>query len=1025
MLNLICGASGTGKTAKLIDCIRRDIEHHTRCYLLIPEQQAYTSELELPASLPKNAGLYFEVVNFSGLADDVFREYGGVTGRSVDSALSSLLMWDTLRTVSPLLRCYGRSAKGDNALSALMLGTVAELRSAGITSEDLERAASSPSLDSRLQDKLSDLALIDAAYHARLEEVFGQDPADKLQKAARILASHAFFENANIYIDSFTSFTSPEYDVIEALLRQAKGVTVTLCTDSVHSHLPHFESVSETAQRLTGIAARVGCDTKKQILAPIHGQKPKELEILDSNIWNFSVKRESLPVIAPSDRGSVRCIRCANLYEEAEAAALHIAELVMSGMRYRDIAVVVRDTENYRGVLDAALERHGIPYFLSDRAELSSKPLSRLILCALRAAAHNYRQSDVLALLKTGLCGVELSDGAMFEEYCETWHISGRRFTERLWSMNPDGLTGDVSPRGKIILEKANLVRAHLIPPLERLGAELRGARTLGEMCHALYNYLLSIDLPARLSDVAGRELQLGRKREAAETVRLYSALTDMLSKLCRLLPDTKMNADEFISALNILFSNSDLGSIPSLTDCVMIGSAATLRVENIRASLLLGLCEGEFPASVSEDGVFTDKDKELLEGLDLNFRSKRKLRNSEELFYVYRALTKPTERLFLSTVARQTDGSARTPSLAFHRACFLLDLQAEEFDTQKIAVAEGLEARVLNAAPLTAPPAESPVTLRLSQTRLKSFVLCPYRHYASYILGLREPADSTPKYADDGTFLHYIFENFLHASLGEDGKLRLPQEHEIEPLADRIIEQYIATLFPYSPPEDHRLMHLFARLRRLALLMLRDILEEIGSGLFVPTDFERAIGRHEEHSLPPVTLTLKDGSTVLLTGKIDRVDVYEKDGRMYVRVVDYKTGEHLFSTSDVQTGMDIQLVLYLFAYLSAEPRAEAFGAQYIYIKTEKGASSVRRSGFYLDDEELKNAANPTKNAAYSKGLKKQTAEEIRTLSEDMCRTVSEIAERMLAGDAQKTPSSEACKFCPIADSCDKAQREE
>ncbi len=1025
MLNLIYGPSGSGKTEKIIQSIRRDIESRTRCFLLIPEQQAYTSERDLSEALPSNAGLYFEVVHFSGLADDVFHEYGGVTARSADPALSALLMWDTLRTLSPQLLRYGRGNAKDSTLTSLMLGAVEELRSSGIDVEALEAASKNDALDPHLRAKLSDVALIDAVYHARLEEVFGEDPADKLQKMAKLLRAHAFFKDANIYVDSFTSFTSPEYDVIEALLSQGANLTVTLCADAPRSALPHFEVINETSSRLASIAARVLCPVTRQTLTAAPSQKPRALALLCDGIWDFSIKQESLPKIDESEQENVRCVKCANLYEEAEVAALHVLELVMSGMKYRDIAVVVRDTENYRGVLDAAFERHHIPFFLSERTDLSSKPLSRLVLCSLRAAAHGYRQSDVLSLLKTGLCGIELPDAAMFEEYCETWHISGRRFTDTLWSMNPDGLTDQTSPRAKIILERANHVRALLIPPLERLGAQLRSADTVKEMCRALYGYLLDVNVPARLSERAESELSSGQKREAGESVRLYSLLSDLLASLARTLPDTKMNADEFISVLSLLFSHSDLGSIPPSNDCVVIGSAATLRVENVRASLLLGLCEGEFPAAVTDEGLFTDRDKEALEALDLSFRSGQRIKSSEEMFYVYRALSKPRERLFLSCVRAETDGSARTPSLAFRRACLLLGMKESEPNMQRIEEAAASSQTDDTAPPLSAPPFDSPTTLRLSQTRIKSFVLCPYRHYASYILGLREPVDSTPSYADDGTFLHYVFENLLVSCRTENGTLCLPSEEELEALTDRIIDAYVASLFPYAPPTDHRLLHLFARLRRLALLMLRHVLAEITGSSFVPTDFEKPIGRYGEHALPPVTLTLKDGSEVLLTGKIDRVDIYERDGKRYVRVVDYKTGEHIFSPEDVRSGMDIQLILYLSAYLSSDPRAEAFGAEYLYIKTEKGTSAVKKSGFYLDDEELKAAAGSAGDTSCLTGLKPFSKEEIDFLRTEMSQTVCDIAARMIAGEAQKTPSKEACGFCPIKPHCDKAYRKE
>ena len=219
----------------------------------------------------------------------------------------------------------------------------------------------------------------------------------------------------------------------------------------------------------------------------------------------------------------------------------------------------------------------------------------------------------------------------------------------------------------------------------------------------------------------------------------------------------------------------------------------------------------------------------------------------------------------------------------------------------------------------------------------------------------------------------------------------------------------------------DSRLLHLFARLGKLALTMLNDILNEIRTSLFVPTRFEAGIGLPEEQSLPPVTLTLKNGSSVLLSGKIDRVDMYDDGDAIYLRVVDYKSGKHTFSLDDVRSGMDIQLIVYLFALLAADPRARAYGGQYLYANTENGVTDIRRSGFYLNEEGISRAADSSEGSIYTKKLIPQSAEEIKELHAEMQATVCEIAERILAGEARKTPSEKACTFCPIRTHCDRA----
>jgi len=936
-------------------------------------------------------------------------------------------MWDTLRKNFDLLKQYGGEKPIDAAMTSLMLSTVAELRASGISSDDLDRAAMSEETDKRFSDKLSDISLINAYYHARLEEVFKGDPADKLERFAKLLKQHAFFERCNVYIDSFTSFTSPEYEIITAMLKQAECVTVTLCADSPRSSLPHFSSIMNTKMRLEDCARQAGCRIETTAPPQRHNGKPLELQALSEDLWNFSVKETNRKKIPDDQRGAVRILAATNIYEEAEAAALYICEQVQGGMRYRDIAIIVRDAEVYRGVLDAALERYGIPYFLSERTELSSKPLSRLLICALRAASNGFRATDVVALLKTGLCGIDTRDAAMFEEYCETWHITGKRFCDcdTPWSMNPDGLTTKTSERGEQILRAANEVRLALIPRLEQLSLALASAKVMEEYCEALYNYLLAIDLPTRLADLAEDELSLEQRREASETMRLYQTLTELLATLCRLLPETPVTTPEFITALTLLLSNTDLGSVPSVQDCVVIGSASTLRVENVRASLLLGLCEGEFPAAVSDDSIFTDSEKVFLEGFapGCRFATHTALRNSEELFFVYRAIAKPTERMLLSTVKKQTDGSARTPSLAFNRTLFLLGLtEPEEFDATEVLAARMQAAPTKRLSEITAPPTVDPISFSLSQSRISTFVKCPYLHYVKYVLKLRDPKDSTPTYADDGTFLHYVFENFLKQSLDENNRLVMPSEEEIEPLADRIIDEYVKEFFHGSADWlSDRILHQLARLRRLALLMLRDILAEIRESNFEPVAFEKGIGAHSPDSLPAVSLQLKNGSVVRLTGTIDRIDVCEIDGERFVRVVDYKTGEHVFSPEDVASGSDIQLVLYLHAYLSSYEKEHAYGAQYIYGKNEEGVPTIQRSGFYLGDDAVNAVAVPEKKLKSTKKMREQSAEDILALRDTMKATVTTIAERMLAGEARKTPSEDACKYCILKENCDQA----
>ena len=262
-----------------------------------------------------------------------------------------------------------------------------------------------------------------------------------------------------------------------------------------------------------------------------------------------------------------------------------------------------------------------------------------------------------------------------------------------------------------------------------------------------------------------------------------------------------------------------------------------------------------------------------------------------------------------------------------------------------------------------------------------------------------------------------------MRASLQSDGTLSLPLDDQIEAIADEILSDYLSEVCPL-PPElmNSRLLHLFARLRKLAIRMLRDILGELRASLFVPSRFEEEIGSYDPNGIPPFTIPLQNGNKIVLTGKIDRIDYFKKDDKTYFRIVDYKAGEHLFSLKDVKTGMEIQLVLYLFSVLASNPdNLVAAGAQYLFAANQNGHPEVQRSGFLLNEPEIRIAADSSEGQVYTHKLIAQSAEEICTLAEEMTEAVTAVAHRILAGEAQKTPSEDACRFCPVRLHCDKA----
>lgn len=1063
MLTYLFGRPGTGKTFEILQRIRADLQCGTgEVFLILPEQQLYSAEASILPGLPPEAGRRLSVLSFSRLADVAADRFGGRTFGRLTRASRTLLMWRTLRELRGLLSSGGHAPDGDASLCRLMLSATDELSQNAVSPASLERAARQLPADSPLVHKLLDLSLVSAAYSGLLTELCGDDPADRLLRTATVLSREGFFAGSTVYLDSFTSFTAQEYAILEVMLTQASEVTVSLCLNGRNDSDAHMDSLRSTVRHIDRQCERLGVRVAEKTLSELHRTTAPELRILERDLWRLGLSKDARQTVPEQERGAVRLISAPNLYEEAHAAALHMGELRNEGIPYGKIAVVVRDVSAWRGVLDAALETAHIPFFLSDRTGLSDRPAVRLLLLALRCIRRGYQTADVVSLAKTGLCGIALSELDAFAEYVDTWSIRGKRMKELTtdWSMNPDGYTTEMSSRGREILAAANRVRRRLIQPLTELETALAVADRPVEQCRALFAYLSALGVKDTLAGSAETLLALGKTQEAGETVRLWGLLTGALADISTLLPEDggALSADELAAALELYFTETDMGSVPARQDCVTVGSAATLRVEDMEAVLVLGLCAGEFPQPVADTGLLTEQDKETLETFGIELDSRAARQTSEELLYIWRAMTKPSRTLLLFTHTAALDGSAQAPSLAYERVRFLLPY------LQPIRFSEALlESETATYRPPVVDTLPHPVLrqslgeeLWLSHTALQSYARCPYSFFGSRVLKLREPVDAKLDAVNAGLFLHHVLEVFLRQALDDTHRLRHLTEEETVEAADRIMQAYIQDLCG-DMAENGRLLHLFARLRAIALMLVRSIQAELEQGSFQVAGLEwDTHGRHEGDPSPleipleaayesplPDPLHPTSGARILMGGVIDRVDVFRSGSTVYIRVIDYKSSEHTFSEEKAFRDMNIQLLLYLFTlcaprnrYLFADedgclPEA-VLPAEVLYLspsEQENGSLLPCRSGLILNSEEVLRAASADLLPEYLPGVKTAkdgsltgaalcTPTHMTELEESLLELVREVGNALYAGKADRTPGAEACRFCGMRGTC-------
>ncbi|MBQ8510845.1 MAG: PD-(D/E)XK nuclease family protein [Clostridia bacterium] len=1094
MLHFIYGRAGSGKTPLVCQRASESLAAGRRTFLLVPEQQAVDAEQRMADLLGDRPQLGLEVLNFKRLCNRLFREYGGLSYNYITKSGRSLLMWQALNELAPMLRRWTPGQR-DLSMVQTLLSAVSECKAYCVTPQALEASmkklgGSQPAL----ADKLSDLSLIYANYIALVRES-RDDASDDLTKAAALLQNHSFFAGSDVYLDSYNGFTPQEFALIGQIMAQAENVTIALCHDNSSDEL--FVNLLDTTARIKRIAARIGCPFDETLLRGNHRAKHDDLRFLEQNLWSLNLRREDGFNEIP---GHISLIECPNLFAECEAVAIDISRRVREGASWRDFTITTRGLERYDGIIDVMLEKYGIPHFLSRRTDITAKPLIKLILAALSMPASGIRTADMISYLKTGLLPLDGDEILAVENYAEAWSVRGGMwFVE--WRMNPLGFTAEMTEKSAAELTRLNEIRARIAAPLHKFHEALASAKTVRSFSEALYAFLLALEIPAKLTAQA-EALRHENPAEADELAQLWSLLIDALDKLCATVPSLECDVELYVKLLHLLFANIDIGRIPSTIDEVTVGDASLLRATG-RHVYVLGVNEGIFPLAPSGDSIFSDDERAALASVGLELAGGGDYRAADERFTFYRALSSATDSVTLLWSRADLSGHSMKPSLGVTRLrslfpklatldfgslpaserlhpATLMELLAETSGTplgealrRYAAEDSNLSARL---AKLDIPLTQGDVQLNaetsrliaggdlaLTQSRLDAYVLCHFSYFCKYVLKLNENKPARFDAADIGTFVHHILEMFV--ARAEPGELT---DEALDRMVEEIVSSYMTDICRISPEfTGSRLNHLFARLKRSSRLLCRNLADEFSQSSFTPAFFELPIrfSAPDEAAVDPLEIDLHDGSSAYIYGIADRVDTLTKDGKFYVRVVDYKTGSKDFSMEDIALGLDLQMLLYLFSLwkngskpgsaLHVPEGSEILPAGVLYFpahvptvtldaeaspdEVERMVSDkLSRRGLLLDDGDVLRAMERElsgrylpikvkKDGSFSKSDALRSLEDFGGLLHSIEDTVREIGLEIKRGNASarpmRTKAHDACKYCKMKPICRKSDR--
>ena len=1054
MLKLLIGTDWIVNRNRVLQAISDDVAgKQGGRILMVPELISHDTERRLCAIAGDSTSRFAEVLSFTRLARRVADAVGHAAVSCMDNGGRVVAMASAVRQLSSRLKAYASVETKPEFLTA-MIDAVDEFKRCCISAADLK--AASKQAEGSLAQKLEELSLILESYDAICQN--GKcDPRDQMTWMLEQLEDSDFAEKHVFYIDGFPDFTRQHMAILEHMICHASMVTVSLNCDCVGSDQLSFEKAGDTARQLKRIAQKHGIECSVEVVA----ERQDHLKLIRGRLFQGNTNVQVQP--------SCLCVyQTGSVYQEANAAAKRVLDLVRSGCRYRDIGIVCGDMASYKTTLETVFDRCHIPAYLAGTEQILDKMVINTVLAALDTAFGGFEKQNVMRYLKSPLSPLSLPACDRMENYAILWGIDGKKWTEE-WSYHPSGLGAEWTVYAEEKLRKLNEDRKTALDPLVRLRDSFKRASRLGDQVRGLYEFFEDIGLRKRLEQMASTFDRDGDNRNAQILNQLWEILLGALEQLYDVLGHSIWDEETFTRLLKILLSQYDVGTIPTVLDSVMIGPVSAMRCQQVKHLIVIGAAEGVLPGYAGSSGILTDQERTALRTMGVPLTGGAMEGVQTEFAEIYGVFCGAEESVTVSCPSGQ-------PSMLYRRLADMVSSEdAPEYElaepssdeveagaylarfgaaeiAEKIGVGDAYRS-VLNAAGYDIDTVSKEGVdllygdrITLSASQVDKFADCKFHYFLRYGLRVRELKQATVDPAEFGTYVHDVLEHTAD-EIQKMGGFRCVSEEETLQIARKHSDAYIEEHF--SQIDAERANYLFNRNKLELELIVRELWDELRSIRFAPVGVEVSFGEGEQY--PPIDCST-DTMQAEMGGYIDRVDRWFDGKHNYFRVVDYKTGKKELDYCDIFNGIGLQMLIYLFALeqensemLGENPipaGVQYFPARVPYI-TQQGKMSEEeirkdrhkyweRKGLLLLDEDVLEAME-SEDAPYRMPYKRRKdgsidgdvagAKEFAMLKEYVFKLLRSMVDEIGSGTVKPNPYTRgtrhnACSYCPYGTVC-------
>lgn len=951
-LQFILGNSGFGKTTYIYEkIIKESMENpKMRYYCIVPEQFTMQTQRDFVTMHPRKGIFNIDVLSFQRLAYHVLDEVGEGSRMILEETGKNIVLRKLAKEHEEELLVLGRNLKKLGYISEVK-SLISELTQYQVTPEMLGEMVKKSDNRELLLRKLKDVQVL---YRAFLDYM-GEDymTSDQvLQVLNKVLDHSQKLKDSVIVLDGFTAFNPVQLQLVQGLCKIARKVYITVTIDireepySVLQKTDLFYLSKKMIQSVTAAAKEAGVIVDVPEL--LEGKKHHRFEQCDDLLFSEQhlFRGGKASYTRKPEHIGIKEYRTA--MEEITGCAVQIRKIVREkGYRYGEIAVVLGNMD-YQEHVNRVFARFEIPAFLDEKRNALSHPFVEFLRAFLKMVEENFSYETVFRYLRSGFSGITTEEADILENYCLALGIRGLKKYSEKWIRFSKNQTEEE-------LQFVNAVRVKFYDSVKAAAEVLKDKNeTIERKCTVLYEFLEKLGVEKQLAAKEEEFLEAGEAALAKEYHQIFRVIMELLEKYVELLGEECISLEEFSELLDAGFAEVKVGVIPPGSDRVVVGDMERTRLKDVKVLFLLGVNEGNIPKSLTGGGILSQMEREFLEEHNASLAPTAKEQVYLQKFYIYYVLTKASEQLYLSYPATDFHGAALRPSYlkdVFEKLFPKLvseQSQPDTFDTLETTV-QGLdylteklteekedteELRELMAWYEQSPQFQSHFEKLWKQllkgdaettigaaaakamygegntysvTRLEKYASCAYAHFLQYGLRLKEREVYEFAAVDMGNLLHSAVELFARKvdkgpygwfDLKEDTRNALAEE-----CVDEVITDYRNTLLF----DSYRNEYMIARMRRLVKRAVWALTEQIKKGVFVPEKLE-------------APFYLEEGG-VTLQGRIDRIDTYTEDDKVYVRVMDYKSGAASFDLTALYNGLQLQLAVYLNAAVAMEKK--------------------------------------------------------------------------------------------------------